>query len=56
MYVCKLLTKILRKLYKLKNNFIFSKNINNNKYKLIPFSINQNSVGKIKYFPADSKE
>jgi hypothetical protein len=38
-----------------KNNFIFSKNINN-KYKLIPFSINKNNVGEIKYFPSSSKE
>jgi len=34
---------------------IFIKNINH-KNKLIPFNIEKNSVGDLKYFPADSKE
>ena len=39
----------------LKKN-IFYKNINYNKYKLVPFNVKINYVGHTKYFPADSKE
>ena len=39
----------------LKKN-IFYKNINYNKYKLVPFNVQVNYVGYTKYFPADSKE
>ena len=39
----------------LKKN-IFYKNINYNKYKLVPFNVKVNYVGYTKYFPADSKE
>lgn len=35
---------------------IFYKNINYNKFKLVPFNIKVNYVGYTKYFPADSKE
>lgn len=35
---------------------IFFKNINNNKYKLVPFNIKENYVGENKYSPAASKE
>ena len=39
----------------LKKN-IFYKNINYNKYKLVPFNFKENYVGYTKYSPADSKE
>jgi hypothetical protein len=35
---------------------IFYRNINNNKYKLIPFNLNLSSVGNTKYSPPASKE
>ena len=43
------ITKLLKK-------NIFYKNINYNKYKLVPFNVKVNYVGYTKYFPADSKE
>ena len=39
----------------LKHN-IFDKNINNNKFKLVPLNVKENYVGNTKYSPADSKE
>jgi hypothetical protein len=36
-----------------KNIFIKNLNIKN---KIVPFNLQENSVGDIKYFPADSKE
>ena len=42
-------------LQKNKQKNIFLKNINN-KYKLIPFNIVENTTGDISYFPAASKE
>jgi hypothetical protein len=43
---------------KTQNNFspyLFTKKINTN-YKLVPFNISTNDVGKTKYLPAVSKE
>jgi hypothetical protein len=46
---------IKKKLELLNKSNIFINNINN-KYKLVPFKIKENIVGKTKYFPAESKE
>jgi len=37
------------------NSYIFNNNLNTN-YKLVPFNIRKNDVGKTKYFPASAKE
>jgi hypothetical protein len=37
------------------NSTIFTKSVNN-KYKLIPFNVRNNSVGDTRYSPAASKE